>query len=153
MEEQYRILLDRLRTACAKREYCEQDIRRKLSGVPEDAAAEILSSLKADRYIDDSRYAAAYARDKSALSGWGRLKIRYMLASRGIGKECIETALKEIDGGKSLGKLSAAVDAKARALKDDPHRKLKLLRFAIGRGYEYDEVKDIVDSAIRKTEK
>ena len=153
MEEQYRMLLDRLRTACAKREYCEQDIRRKLSGVPEDVAAEILSSLKADRYIDDSRYAAAYARDKSALSGWGRLKIRYMLASRGIGKECIETALKEIDGGKSLGKLSAAVDAKARALKDDPHRKLKLLRFAIGRGYEYDEVKDIVDSSIRKTEK
>ena len=35
--------------------------------------------------------------------------------------------------------------AKAKSLKDDPQARLKLLRFGLGRGYQYDEVVDVID--------
>jgi SOS response regulatory protein OraA/RecX len=34
---------------------------------------------------------------------------------------------------------------KDAALKDDPQRRLKLLRYGLGRGYLYEEVSSVVD--------
>ena len=87
MEEKFRILLDRMMVLCSKREYCEADIRKRLekealkSGYPEEpgiwqqAVDGIVDTLKREKYIDDSRYARAFVRDKSSISGWGRVKI------------------------------------------------------------------------------
>ena len=47
-----------------------------------------------------------------------------------------------------MEKLEKALKKKYSSLRDDPQCKLKLLRFALGRGYEYDEVRDMVDAVI-----
>lgn len=160
MDGKYKALLDRMMVLCSKREYCESDIRKKLSqamakddGEPDiasdiRAADEIIIALKKDRFLDDRRYAEAFARDKSSISGWGKVKIRHALAAKGIGRPLIEEILSGIDGNPGMEKLEKALKKKYSSLRDDPQCKLKLLRFALGRGYEYDEVRDMVDAVI-----
>ena len=135
--------MDRLRALCSRREYCTRDIMKKaldaLDG-DKESAQEIVEKLLKDRYVDDLRYSSAFARDKSSIQGWGAVKIRYALSAKGIQSDVIAQALEEIDQERSTERLDKLLNTKARALKDDPQRRLKLLRFALGRGYSYDEV-------------
>lgn len=137
-------VLDRLRTLCSRREYCSSDVFTKalrlLDGNREDAQ-NVLDSLTEEKYVDDLRYSRAYARDKSSISGWGSTKIRYMLSAKGIAREVIEDALGDIDRISAEGRLVKLMQNKSRALKADPDRKLKLMRFALGRGYSYDDIR------------
>lgn len=136
-------VLSRLRNQCSRREYCVSDVREKamkaLDG-DEFAAETVVESLKRDKYVDDSRYCAAYARENASISGWGVVKIRYMLSHKGLSREDIDAGIAGIDEDGASARLEKLLAAKSRTLKDDPQRKLKLLRFALGRGYQYDEV-------------
>lgn len=179
-------LLDRMRRLCSRREYCSSDIRSKIVaalaasaadngiGARDDAenidaaslVEEVISSLTADRYIDDLRYATAFARDKASLAGWGDSKIRYALAAKKIDKETIAAALEEIDSTKASERLEKLLAAKLRSLKpsscghdgspitgdmDDSmaqHQwqlRQKLLRLALSRGYSFDEASSAID--------
>lgn len=141
-----------MRRQCSRREYCSADILKKVSDALDgdrDGAREILDALVAERYVDDLRYATAYARDKSMISGWGTTKIRYMLSGKGISREIISLALDEIDEAKAGTRLEKLLAAKARTLKDDPQIRLKLLRFGLGRGYQYDEVSPLIDTLLK----
>lgn len=139
---------DRLRGLCSRREYCSSEIRKKaLAALEGDMAAadEIVETLVEEKYVDDLRYASAFARDKSSLAGWGDVKIRYMLVSKGIPKDVISAALEEIDEGKAADKLQKVLETKSKALRDDPQKKMKLLRFALGRGYDYEEIINVLN--------
>ena len=137
--------LDKMRRLCSRREYCVSDIRTKLMKELEGEAQKVeiaLNKLKEERYVDDLRYATAYARDKAAISGWGATKIRYMLSAKGVSKEVVSEALNEVDETKASSRLEKLLENKYKSLKDDPQWKIKLLRFSLGRGYSYDEVND-----------
>lgn len=144
---------DRMRTLCSRREYCSSDILKKvvtaLDG-DKEKAAEIVAKLIEEKYIDDLRYASAYARDKSSISGWGEAKIRYMLSAKGISKDIVSQAFESIDENKAAGRLEKLMDNKARSLKDDPQARLKMLRFGMGRGYSYEEVAAVTDRIIER---
>ena len=146
-------VLDRMMVLCSRREYCRSDIMKKvvmaLDGHREEAVR-LIDRLVADKYIDDSRYASAYARDKASIAGWGPVKIRYMLLSKGISEDIISAALEDIDGGRASSKLHKLLEAKARSLKNDPQKGLKLKRFALSRGYNYDEAAKMVDAILCK---
>ena len=153
MEKSKEILLvtDRLRALCSRREYCTQDVMKKaLKALEGDrhAAEQVLETLVAEKYVDDLRYAGAYCRDKASLSGWGEVKIRYMLASKGIPREIIAEALEEIDGNRAQDRLNRLLQTKYKSIKDDPQCRLKLLRYALGRGYSYDDVSSEIDRLI-----
>ena len=111
---------------------------------------DILQLLISEKYVDDLRYASAYARDKSSISGWGVTKIRYMLASKGIQSEIISQALEDIDSGRAQVRLDKLMENKFRTLKEDPQCRLKLLRFGLGRGYGYGEVALVVDTLLKR---
>lgn len=137
--------LDKMRRLCSRREYCVSDIRTKLMKELEGDAQKVetaLNKLIEERYVDDMRYATAYARDKASISGWGATKIRYMLSAKGVAKDVISEALNEVDESKAASRLEKLLEHKYKSLKDDPQWKIKLLRFALGRGYSYDEVSD-----------
>ena len=142
---------DRLRALCSRREYCSSDIlskaQRALDG-DMTSAAEVLDILIKEKYVDDFRYCSAYVRDKSAISGWGSTKIRYMLSAKGIARDVIDKALLEVDEGKAEERFDKLMRNKYRALKEDPQCRLKLLRFALGRGYQYDEAKSMIDTIL-----
>lgn len=142
-----------MRRLCSRREYCVSDIRKKLMVQLEgktDEVEQVLDALVRERYIDDLRYASAYARDKASISGWGATKIRYMLSSKGISPENIALALQEIDSGKAQNRLDKLMENKFRTLKGDQQCRLKMLKFGLGRGYAYDEVSSVVDGLLKK---
>ena len=146
-------VLDRLRRLCSRREYCRSDVMKNaLDALDGDRsqAEKVVQTLSDEKYVDDLRYASAFARDKASLAGWGEVKIRYMLGTKGISKDIINMALEEIDAGKAQSRLEKLLETKYRTLKDDPQCRLKMLRFALGRGYGYDEVTDVVERLMRK---
>ena len=85
--DDYKAIKSFLEGLCAKREYCVSDIRRKaldrLEG-DREKAEELVASLIADKFVDDARYASAFAREKASLQGWGPIKIRFQLRAKGI---------------------------------------------------------------------
>lgn len=144
---------DRMRGLCSRREYCRQDIMKKVLaalGGDADEAGRIMDRLVEEKYIDDLRYASAFARDKSSIAGWGATKIRYMLTAKGIDRETITAALQEVDEDKASDRLEKLLSAKVRSLKDDPQCRMKLLRFALGRGYQYDEAAELIDRLLNE---
>ena len=146
---EYSACLSRLQRLCSRAEYCAQDMYRKalkdLEGNSSEAAR-VVASLKADKFIDDARYAACFAREKSSLQGWGPIKIRFQLRSKGVSEEDIASGLAEIEAPKADAKLRRLVEEKYKTLEGDPQCKLKLLKYALSRGYEYDQVQKVVDS-------
>ena len=147
MEEKEK-LLGRMMRRCAGQECCRSDIRRKLATLPAADAQEILDTLCREGYLDDARYARAFARDKSALQGWGSLKIQLALQKKQIDDAAIAAALEAIDQPAADARKEQLLHAKWKALshEDDPARKqAKFFRYALGRGYGYEEIKRIYD--------
>lgn len=167
MEEAAKKVLLRLENRCARCEYCSGDIYTKavkaLSAVPEykddtekvrELAAQLLSSLQENGYVDDLRYASAFAREKSAISGWGPVKIRFALTSKRIPSRLIEEALSEIDAGRSEEKLRRLLESKWKILTGPDgsipqDARLKLIRFALSRGYDYESVRGPIEEVTR----
>ena len=135
--------LSRLQKLCSKAEYCSSDVYAKALKALEgdgEAASRLVASLVEDRYVNNARYAAAFAREKASLQGWGPVKIRFQLRGKGIPEADIAAALSEIDAEKASGRLLKLLEVKLRTLEGDPQQKLKLIKFALSRGYEYSAV-------------
>ena len=142
---EYSRSLSRLQRLCSKAEYCRADIYRKaLKDLDGDAAAaaRLVEELILDRYVDDARYAQAFAREKASLQGWGPVKIRFQLRAKGVSDAVITAALEEIDESSADARLQRLLAAKARTLEGDPQFRLKLIQFGLSRGYEYSQVED-----------
>jgi regulatory protein len=142
---EYSRSLSRLQRLCSKAEYCRADIYRKaLKDLDGDAseAARLVEELIRDRYVDDARYAQAFAREKASLQGWGPVKIRFQLRAKGVSDAVITAALEEIDDASADARLQRLLAAKARTLEGDPQFRLKLIKFGLSRGYEYSQVED-----------
>ena len=141
-------MLNRMRNLCARGERCSADIRRKLAVLPPEEAEAVLETLVREGYVDDARYARAFARDKSALQGWGSLKIKLALQRKAIGAVAIGAALEEIDAKAAEARMEQVLRAKWNALarEEDPARKeAKFFRYALARGYGYEETKRMYD--------
>ena len=148
MNETAKKVLGKLERQCARREYCRSDIYTKaLRDLEGDSAAagEVTDSLITDGYVSDLRYASAFAREKSGLTGWGPVKIKYALAAKHIDRGVIEAAMEEIDSDKAASRLDKLLTAKWKTLEGDPQAKLKLIKFALGRGYEYADIQDAIE--------
>lgn len=142
---------------CSRREYCTEDIRHKLQlrQLESDSINEIIKTLTEEGYLSDSRYATAFARDKSSLQGWGSAKIKLALHRKGIDAETIKDAMTGIDAKEAAKKLKTVLEIKHKSLiKEDLRKnnctapdasrlytiKNKLVRFGISRGYSIDEI-------------
>lgn len=104
---------------------------------------EIVEALVKERFVDDARFADAYVRDKVRFAKWGKMKVQYNLRSLGVDDAIIKGAL---EGNSHLfddGMLEELLEKKWSQMKEgEPleKRREKLLRFALGRGFEYDRI-------------
>lgn len=116
-------------------------------GVPEGERQGVLDKLLAQRFIDDRRYAEAYVREKSQLSGWGARKIAMQLRQKGVDKSIISEMLSTLDGDSTRQRLKERLERKLRTVKATTEYDLrgKLLRHALSAGYDYDLVADVID--------
>lgn len=132
-------MLVRMAGLCAGAEQCSSDIRAKIlkAGFSADEARQMLEYLQSNRYIDDARYARAYATDKVRFSGWGRQKVRMGLRAKMMGDSVIMQALGNIKDSDYKEALEKALAAKARSLDlQDIKDRQKLYRHLASRGFE-----------------
>ncbi|HKM12673.1 MAG TPA: regulatory protein RecX [Bacteroidales bacterium] len=142
------VILNRMRRLCNRGERCRSDILRKVVALGTPEPESVVEQLVSEGYIDDARYARAFARDKSSLQGWGKVKIRVDLQRKGIEESAITAALSEIDSEAAEKKLQKLALAKLRQLRNESDtnvHKAKFLRYLMGRGYTYDEIVEIYD--------
>ena len=144
--------LQALMRLCSRAEKSSGDAMRLMRtwDVPEAEQQEVLDKLTELRFIDDARYAEAYAREKSTLSGWGTKKIAFQLRQKGINGEIITRTLSSLDNDEQKIRLEDKLLRKLRTTKASNNYELrgKLLRYAMSLGYEYDSAKDIIDKII-----
>ena len=129
---------------CAYQERCHQEVRDKLYSfglVPDDVEL-IIYELIQQNFINEERYAIAFARGKFNYKKWGRNKIRMELKRKKISDYCIKKGMKEIDGDKYYDALIGILEKKVNSLKaiKGYQKNYKAAQFAISKGYEPDLV-------------
>jgi regulatory protein len=146
---EYRTALKRAAALCSKQEQCSSHIREKLNSwnVSDQDAEKIIALLKKEKFLDESRYATFYVRDKFRFNGWGKIKLTMMLRQNGIEKELIDEALNQIDQESYFQACHRLISEKSATLKETNlfKRKGKLFRFAAQRGFESDLILRILN--------
>ena len=134
---------------CSQQERCTSYIKDKLKQWDQSEAdsEKILIFLRKEKFLDDSRFALFFVKDKFRLNQWGKIKIRYALRQKQIPAEAIEAAIKQISDEDYLQTCVHLLEGKLRSIKDTNHlsRKAKLLRFAAQRGFESDTIFHAID--------
>ncbi len=134
---------------CAVKEYCRSEIKEKLlqKGASVTVADALISRLEKERYIDEERYARAFAADKFRFAHWGRVKIRYALQLKGIDSNITNEALSLLPEDDYREELLAFIRSRSRSCKaDSPYAlKQKIARSAINRGFEPGIVFSLLD--------
>lgn len=147
--------LQSLMRLCSRSEKSTGDALRLMRtwGVPEAEQRGVLDKLIADRYIDNRRYAEAYTREKSQLAGWGERKIAMQLRLKGVEREAISAVLAELMADDSMAeRLHEKLTKKLRTVKaaNDYELRGKLLRYALGLGYDYDMAVEAVERVAKQ---
>ena len=134
----------RLAGLCARSEQCEYDLRAKISraGLSLEEADDIIGMLRENKFIDDARFAGAFARDKARFAGWGPARIRQALMLKRIPSAIIAEAVDALEDTDLSESLMRAARAKARSLDlADKNDLMKLCRHLMSRGFSYDDFK------------
>lgn len=140
--------LIRCEELCARAERCEHELREKMRAWhidPRDIEA-IINSLTTRRFLDDSRFARAFVRDKYRFAHWGRRRIAMALRQKRIDSDVIDEALEEINQDEYTAVLRSLLKAKAAHMERplSYEDRMKLLRFAVARGFETQLVSSLL---------
>lgn len=139
----------RLTALCAQAEHCQQEMRDKMKRwtVDETVQNRIIARLVKERYIDDERYARAFVKDKIRYNKWGRRKVQQALWLKRIDADIQQKVLDEIDEKEYLDVLRPLLKQKRKTIKAQSDYELnqKLLRFALGRGFTFDIIRQCID--------
>lgn len=146
----------RVASLCAASEQSEGDLRRKLVGwgIDDHDIDDIIFRLKRDNYLNEERFAHAYCRDKFKFNRWGRIKIAFMMKSKGISHEVIEQALQEIDEEEYMAVLEQLLKSKWHEVntREPVQARAALMRFAVGRGFEPEVVYPAAERVMKRQE-
>lgn len=138
-------------TYCSSVERCPSEVAEKLKqwGAEADEAEQIIAHLFQERYLDTTRYCRFFVRDKYRFNQWGRMKIVQALRMKRLPEKDIEVGLDEIDEDEYAGILKKILQQKQRSIKaKTPYEEsVKLMRYAVGRGFTMDEVVRYVKQA------
>ncbi len=145
----------RMQRYCAYQDRCHQETRRKLLdlGIYGDDLEEIMAQLVEDQFLDEERFARAFARGKFQIKSWGRIKILQELKARQISAYCQRKALEEIDEEAYRERLDQYLRSKFTEGKDglsDFEQQQKAAQFALRRGFEPELVWDTLRQIFRK---
>ena len=138
-----------LAALCAQAEHCQQEMRDKMRrwGLDETVQNRIVARLVKERYIDDERYARAFVKDKIRYNKWGRRKVQQALWQKHVDADIQQRVLDEIDEKEYLDILRPLLKQKRKSIKAESDYELnqKLIRFALGRGFGFDIIRQCLN--------
>jgi len=145
----YEEALHKSATYCSLSEHCISELRDKFEvwNVKESDREKIIQYLIQEKYIDETRFAIAYAKDKFRYNKWGKIKIRMQLAAKKINKEHIESALTAIEDKAYLEMIARLAKDKEKSItyKNAYEKKGKLYRYLTGKGFEMEVISKIIN--------
>lgn len=131
----------------------EKELAQKLAlkGYEDHIINRTINFMKEYNLLNDNNYATMYVKDKAR--NVGKKKIKYSLLQKGIDEEIIESELEKInnDEVKATAYEMALKKYKVFSKRENDNYKLtqKLYRFLMGKGYDYDLIKDVVKSIVK----
>jgi len=145
--------LQKLKHFCAYQERSHAEVRDKLYslGLWKQDVETAMSQLIEEDYLNEERFAKAFAGGRFRMKHWGRVKIRSELKQRQVSEYCIKKAMKEIHDDDYMAMLAKLLQQKLATLKGEKNvlvRKRKLLDYLLQKGYEYDLVMQSINERI-----
>lgn len=144
--------LKKLGDLCAKAEHCSGEIMEKMykMGLPEDAKTRIMEKLTKYSYVDDERFTNAYVYDKIRYNKWGRRKIEQALWAKRIDNKIANLVLDAVPDEEYLSVLRPLLKSKYPTInaETDYERSVKLIKYALGKGFTFDLIKQCIDAAV-----
>jgi len=144
----------KLEAYCAYQERCHKEIAQKLQEmhmIPE-AIDVIIGHLIEHNFLNETRFAQAFARGKFRHKYWGKTRIIRELKYRNISEYNLKAALKEIDDEEYMevfNTLSRKRYDQLSSEKNQTRKRKKFIDYLVYRGWEaalvYDKVKELVD--------
>ncbi len=140
---------------CAYQERNHIEVKQKLYsyGLYKNEVEALLSQLIEENYLNEERYAIAFAGGKFRINHWGKQKIKYELQQKKVSEYCIKKALKSIkdlDYENTILKLGTEKLKALRTEKNIFTKRAKLQNYLVGKGYEFDLVNEIIKKLIDK---
>ncbi|QHS61930.1 regulatory protein RecX [Chitinophaga agri] len=139
----------KLRHYCAYQERCHSEVKSKcfelgLRGEEVDAA---IAALITDNFLNEERFAKAFAGGKFRTKQWGRKKILMELKQRQVSPYCIKKGMDEIDAEDYDKTLYSLTEKKYASLKGEQYlkRKYKTMQYLLQKGYEPDLIQEAVE--------
>jgi regulatory protein len=129
---------------CAYQERSHQQVKRKLQGYGLNGmdADILLVELMHANFLNEERFAMAYARGKFKIKGWGKAKIKQGLKREGVGEKLIQQALASLGMDDYLDTLNTLTTKKWPLIKGASHieKVFKLKRYLVGKGYDFEAI-------------
>jgi len=140
-------ILEAIKHYCAYQERCHSEVRNKLISLKcygEDLE-ELIGVLIQENYLNEERFATAYAGGKFRINGWGKLKISQHLKAKQVSAYCIKKGLEHIDDTAYKNKLLQLLikkEEQSMEIKEEWKRKKKVVQYLLQRGFEIELIQD-----------
>ena len=154
-------VLNKLTTLCARGEHCQQEMLDKMRRweidksldkmrrweIDKSVQARVMEYLIKEKFIDEERYTRCFVEEKIKFNGWGRKKVEQALYMKRIPSSIYTPILDEVDEKNYEDILRPLLEAKRKTVtgKSEYEIRGKLIRFALSRGFEMDEILKILD--------
>lgn len=146
--------IQKLKQYCAYQERSHYEVQQKLweLGVRRAEHDEIVSTLIEEDYLNEERFAKAFAGGKFRMKDWGRKKIYHALKEKRVSEYNIKKAMKEIDDEDYKNVLRELAEKKYALLKGQQYliRKKKTMDYLMQKGFEADLVTRAVNDLVEK---
>lgn len=129
----------------ARRDLSEAQVRQRLArkAYSEAEIDEAAERLRAERAIDDARFAAAIARIETSARHRGKLRVRMQIERAGVSRDLAKRAVEEaVDGVDDDALLEASLKKRLRGrdtIADDREFQ-RLYRYLMAQGFESDRI-------------
>jgi len=145
--------VQKIQAFCAYQERTHQEVKNKLFGfgLYTNEVDELLTLLITDGFLNEERFAKAFAGGKFRIKNWGRIKITHALEAKGLTKNCIQSGMQEIDEIDYQDTLQKLLIKKSLQWEEEDSftKRNKLASYAIRKGFEselvWKFVRQIVD--------
>ena len=141
--------LQKLKHYCGYQERCHSEVKQKLYdlGVWKKDHDEIIATLIEEGYLNEERFAIAFAGGRFRIKQWGRVKIKYELKQKQVSEYSIKKALKQINEDEYISVLKKMAEERYASLKNEQYlvRKKKTMDYLMQRGFEGELVRGAVE--------
>jgi regulatory protein len=142
-------IIQKLRHYCAYQERCHSEVAAKCRelGLRGDAVDAAIADLIADNYLNEERFAKAFAGGKFRVKQWGRRKITVELQQRQVSPYCIKKGLQEIDDADYRETLAKLAEKKYVSLEGEHplKQKQKTIQYLVQKGFETELVLAVLE--------